>query len=248
MIANRVLPLLLLVAGSAPPGGEEIRYIDLTVVQQRTELRHPPAPLVNCEEGAPCTSGGYGGVAIGDGAPDWRDPHALGIYLVRVSPTDVDPAKPFEAEFRVLNTGRAPIDLPVSPHLSDLQPSDASLAFSYFSLALVIRIAREAEGPDIFSLGFVELYGSPDHNGTMVALRPGEWIRVKANVKLQLRSWPLEPVPARLRGEFWLRKNTFTPRPGGGFTDRQNLYPNATPTESLPVQIISSGSPGKTKQ
>lgn len=248
MIASRVLPLLLLVAGSAPLDGQEIRYIDLTVVQQRTELRYPPSPPVNCEEGAPCTAGGYGGVGIGDGAPDWRDPHAIGVYLVRVSPTDVDPAEPFEAEFRVLNTGRAPIDIPVSPHLSDLQPSDASLAFSYFSLALVTRVALEPQGPDAFSLGVVELYGSPDHDGTMVVLKRGEWIRVKANVKLQLRSWPLEPVSAHFQGEFWLRKNTFHPHPGGGFTAIQNLYPNVTPTPWLPVHLTSSASPREAKQ
>src|SRR5262245_42387130 len=122
MIASRVLPLLLLVASSAL--SQEISYIDLTAVKQRTELRSPPAPPVDCEEeGTVCSSGGYGGISVGDGAPDWRDPHALGVELLRVSPADVNPAEPFEAEFRVLNTGRAPIDIPVSPHLSDLQPS-----------------------------------------------------------------------------------------------------------------------------
>ena len=243
MIASRVLPLLLLVADFAL--SQEIRHIDLTAVKQRTELRYPPAASVNCEEGAVCSGGGYGGISVGDGAPDWRDPHALGVELLRVTPADVNPAEPFEAEFRVLNTGRAPIDIPVSPHLSDLQPSDASLDFNYFSLALVADVAAEPEGPAVSSLGFVELYGSPDQDGTMVVLKPGEWIRVTANVKLQPRSWPTEPVSTRFRGEFWLRKNTFHPHPGGKFTQIQNLYPNHTPTKWLPVHLISPGSPGE---
>jgi hypothetical protein len=246
MIARCILPLLLLVAGSEPFEGQEIRYIDLTVVQQRTELRYPPSSPVSCEERAPCVGGGYGGVSVGDGAPDRRDPRALGVYLLRVSPADVNPAKPFAAEFRVLNTGLAPIDMPVSPHLSDLQPGDASLVFSYLSLALVIRVAGEPQGPDVFSLGFAELYGSPDHHGTMVVLKPGEWIRVKANVKFQ--SGPLEPGSARFHGEFWLRKKTFHPHPGGGFTEIQNLYPNVTPTAWLPVRLLRPAVPGEAKQ
>jgi len=246
MIASRVLPLLLLVAVSAL--SQEIRYIDLTAVKQHTQLRYPPAPPVECEEGAVCSSGGYGGISVGDGAPDWRDPHALGVELLRVSPADVNAAEPFEAEFRVLNTGRAPIDIPVSPHLSDLQPSDPSLDFSYFSLALVADVAGEPGGPDVSSVGFVELYGSPDQDGTMVVLKPGEWIRVTANVKLQPRSWPMEQVSARFRGEFWLHKNTFHPHPGGKFTEVQNLYPNHTPTKWLPVLLTSRGSAKEAKQ
>ncbi len=107
---------------------QEVKYIDLTAVRQRTELRHPPAPQSDCREGTGCLGGGYGGGSIRDGAPDQRDPHALGIYLMRVTPTDINGAEPFQVEFKILNTGTVPIELPVSPHLSDLQPSDESVA------------------------------------------------------------------------------------------------------------------------
>ena len=68
---------------------QEIKYIDITDLRQRTELRHPPAPQSDCKEGTGCIGGGYGGGSVGDGAPDQRDPHALGIYLLRVTPTDI---------------------------------------------------------------------------------------------------------------------------------------------------------------
>jgi len=139
---------------------QEIKYIDLTDVRQRTELRQPPAPQSDCKGGTGCIGGGYGGGSVGDGAPDRRDPHALGIYLLRF-PTDINPAEPFQVEFRVLNTGTAPMELPVSPHLSDLQPSDVSLAFNYFSLALVVRGDAEPDGPPVSPIGFVELFGAP---------------------------------------------------------------------------------------
>jgi hypothetical protein len=227
--------LLLLFALPCLLGAQEIKYIDLTGVRQRTELRNPPAPPPDCKAGI-CAGEGGGGVSVGDGAPDQRDPHALGIYLLRVTPTDINPAAPFQVEFKVLNTGTAPMELPVSPHLSDLQPTDESVAFNYFSLALVVQGEAEPDGPPVSSVGFVELFGSPDLTESMVVLRPGEWIRVSANVKL-LTS-PSEPVSARLRGTFWLRRNTFHPHPGGQFIEANNLYPNNTPTPFVAVRLV----------
>jgi hypothetical protein len=224
--------LFLLLAGTVTVRAQEIKYIDLRV-PQREELRHPQAPQPDCEAGKSCVGGGYGGVGIGDGTPDRRDPQALGVYLLRVTPTDIDPTKPFEAEFRVLNTGAAPIQVPVSPHLSDLQPSDESAAFTYFSLALVVQVEGPQRGTP--SVGFVQLYGTTDHEGTMLVLRPGEWIRVRAMVAL--RNWP-ELTSTRVQGEFWLRRNTFQPHRGGGFTTIENLYPNATPTPWIDIRLI----------
>jgi hypothetical protein len=248
MIASRVLPLLLLVALSAPLNGQEVRYIDLTTVQQRTELRCPPAPTVKFETDAPCLRGGSGGSSVPDAAPDPRDPRALGIYVLRVTPTDIDPTQPFEAEFQVLNTGRLSIDLPVSPHLSDLQPGDASLAFSYFSLAPVTMAPVEPYA-EVRSFGLVQLYGSPVHDGTMIVLQPGEWIRVKANIKLA--RWPTQPAAGRVRGALWLHKNTFHPLPGRGYIETQDLSPYislGSPTTWVPVHLHRPAAPGEGKQ
>jgi hypothetical protein len=224
------LPLALL-ACSAPLLAQELKYIDLTASPQRTELRHPPAPQ-DCEDGAPCVGGGYGGLSVTDGAPDTRDPRALGVYLLSVTPTEINTAEPFEVELRVLNTGLAPIELPVSPHLSDLQPSDEYLAFSYLSLALDAHISDEG----MRGSARVELYGSTDHEDSTLVLEPGEWIRIRANVRFN--QWPSEPVSAHLRGESWLQRKTFYPHPGGGSTDVQNLYPNATPTPAVAVRLF----------
>jgi hypothetical protein len=229
VIASWPILLSLLLASATPLQAQEVKYLDLTGVQQRTELRFPPAPPVKCEADAPCVGGGWGGASIGDGAPDIRNPQALRIDLLRVDPVEINPEIPFEAEFRVFNTGRVPLELPVSPHLSDLQPSDASVEFSYFSFTLVAMATTEPQHAELRSLGFVELYGSPEHGETMVSLKPGEWIRVKTNMKL--RTWPSEPVSVRLHGGFLLRSNTYRPHPGGSSTAIHNLYPNVTPSD-----------------
>jgi hypothetical protein len=232
MISIRSVFLFLLLALPCLLKAQEIKYIDLAAVRQRTELRYPPAPQSGCRS---CLGGGSGGGGVVDGAPDWRDPRAMGIYLMRVTPTDINAAEPFQVEFKILNTGTAPVELPISPHLSDLQPTDESVAFNYFSLALVVRGEAEPQGPPVDSIGFVELFGSPDTESQTV-LRPGEWIRVNANVKL--RTSPSEPVSARFRGGFWWRRNTFRPHPGGQFIEAHNLYPNETPTPFVAVRLF----------
>jgi len=233
---RRVLLLLIFVASGLH--AQEIRYIDLPFAEQRTELRHPRG---DCKEGMLC--GGSGGGSVVDGAPDRRDPRALGVYLLRVTPTDINPLKPFEAEFKVLNTGQVSLELPVSPHLSDLQPNDESLDFHYFSFSLVVRGEPEPQGPDLAAFGYVTLYGSTDRDGSMIVVRPGEWIRVRADMKLH--TWPSEPVSARFSGEFWLRKHIFRPQPGGAFTETHNLYPIATSTPSIKVHLLPPLRPTK---
>jgi hypothetical protein len=146
----------------------------------------------------------------------------LGVAVDSVAPTDIT-LDPFEVEFRILNTGLVSIDLPVSPHLSDLQPSDEWQAFQYISLGVAVRLSASAP-PQALGIGYVELYGSVEHEDTMATLKPGQWIRVKAKVKLH--TWPSQPVEAQLRGDFWIHRNTYTPHEGGQFTASENDYPN----------------------
>jgi len=212
---------------------QEIRYIELSYADQRTQLRHPP-PAADCRDWF-C---GNGSNSLIEGVLDRPDGRAIAVYLLHVTPTEIDPLQPFETEFKVLNTGQVAIELPVSPHLSDLQPNDETADFNYFSLMLGTGIGPETKGPDVNGIGYVWLYGSPERDGSMILLRPGEWIRVKANMKLH--TWPSIPVFARFRGEFRLLRNVFHPKPGGGFTETQNLYPDKTPTPSVPVHLLGS--------
>ena len=205
-------------------GAQEVRYIDLTAVEQRTTLRHPPAPSPRTSHSE--TGGGSvvaGGIV--DGVPD---PHALGVYLTHRTATQIDPSQPFQVEFKVVNTGTAPIQVPVSPHLSDLQPADDSVPFRYFSLALYVSVVGDSR-----SEAHVELYGAQRNDETVVTLQPEEWIRVTANVKLKRP--PATSDLSRLGATFWLRKNAWYPRPGGFFTEVGNMDTHVTPTPPLRV-------------
>src|SRR5664279_269384 len=102
--------LVLLFSGAVLLNAQEVRYVDLTAVTQRTALRHPPTPPRNCKDDSSCVGGGVGGGSVGDGAPDIRDPHALGIYFLSPFPAEINAVEQFEVEFKVLNTGLAPIE------------------------------------------------------------------------------------------------------------------------------------------
>jgi hypothetical protein len=211
---------------------QEVKFIDLSVVRQRRYYLAYTRAEEQAGIAGRCVGGGSGGGSVGDGAPDPRDLHALGVYLLGIN-QNIDPRKPFNVEFRVLNTGLQPMELPIWPHLADLQPKDSSVAFSYLSLALAIRAGGLQR--DTLSIGYVELYGADNHEGTTLILNPGEWISVKANVSI--RNWP-ESTVTRLQGEFWLRDNTFRPHPGGWFTNSENLYLNITSTPPIDVRLL----------
>ena len=231
-MARHRATLLLLLATSALLEAQEVKLVDLLNVGQRTELRLAPAPS-DCKDGETCVGDGGAGGSVGDGAPDSRDPRALGVALDRVTPTDIT-LDAFEAEFRLLNTGLAPITVPVWPHLSDLQPSSELQPFSYVSLALQVRLF--GTGPvQGLGVGWVELYGSAEREDTTITLKPGEWVRVKA--KVNLHTWPSQPMDAKLQPDFWLHNNTFKPRIGGGFTEAVNIYPNHTLFPAVPIHF-----------
>ncbi len=215
------LPLLLL---GAPLLGQQVKFIDLTAAPQRAELRYPP-PL-------PAHDGNYGEVgAIGSGADcgiDARDPRALTVYLENVIAENSDSKKPFEVEFKIMNTGEVPLQLPISPNLADLQPNDASAKFTYLSLALSVSVTENQN-----SEGYVEIYGKTDVPSTMITLNPGEWLRVEAKPKFHEVPPPAGDIDLKPRHS--LQRVTVYPHPGGDSIDVVNICMPEAQTISLHV-------------
>ena len=70
MLASRSEYLPLVFPWPGFLAGQEIKYIDIASVPQRTKLRTPPAPQPDCKEGTHRIGGGYGDGGVADGAPD----------------------------------------------------------------------------------------------------------------------------------------------------------------------------------
>jgi hypothetical protein len=214
------IPLLLL---GLPVLAQQMNFIDLTATTQHVALRYPPALPVERGYG-----GGSGGGSLADCGVDGRDPRSLTVYLQNVIVRYDDPKRPFELELKVLNTGKVPLQLPVWPHLSDLQPSDASASFTYMSLALSVSPVEDRS-----SIGYVELYGKADMPGTLITLGPGEWLRVEARVHFDRNLPPagtLHLVPG-----YWLRRDTYYPHQGGFSTAAENICINQMATPAVPI-------------
>jgi hypothetical protein len=220
--------LTLFIALIATAGAQEVQFIDLTVAPQRVALRFPPP--VPSPSGKGYGTGGGGG-SVGDCAPDIHDPHAAVVYLDGIDGRKINPAQPFEVEFRFVNTGRLPITIPVSPNLSDLQPREPTAPFSYLDLGLVVRVRNETG-----STGYVQLYGAVDQSGTTRVLRPGEWIRVKARLRLN-------PVPANcgllvLVPGFWMHSDRFRATSRRFWEDSNGICVNEIPITPSTATVL----------
>ena len=147
-----------------------------------------------------------------------------------------------EFDFQVKNTGGAPIKVPVWPHLADLQPADERQSFDFLAMTLTLRADPEPSADRGRTLGpvvaHVTLYGAERFDGSILTLNPGEWVEVRAQVKLEPPQSPLPPASI-LRGSFFLSRDTFRPLPGGQFMDSRSLYPKETLTPGVPVRFVA---------
>ncbi len=83
-------------------------------------------------------------------------------------------------EFILTNSGKEGLNIPVSPDPGDVEPADAETKYSFKLLNLYIT----SEGKRRATLpGGARLYGN-DESATLVALAPGDSIRVCAKVAL----------------------------------------------------------------
>ena len=85
---------------------------------------------------------------------------------------------------RIENIGSAPIEIPFSPHLADLQPEDASQKFRYSELSVDLWIGGVTWSAN--TAATVILYGANTNADKMLTLRPREWTLVIGKGKITL--------------------------------------------------------------
>lgn len=216
----RILLGLVLVC-SAVCRSQEVKFVDLTHLHPRIALRFQPGIFPLCApEKKPCIVDGFGGEII-DEVAEPVSPRTFSISIDRVSSSEITLA-PFEVELRVVNTGAAPLEVPVWGELSDLQPADETQPFSYLSLSIVVSLSRPMD-PGNYGTTGANLYGSSDRPETVAILKPGQWIRVKTT--MSFAAHVVHPV-ANVELSPWisLQRNQFTLRPEGKFLQSTNLH------------------------
>jgi hypothetical protein len=168
------LSFTLFVLGILSPGvgiAQEVQYVDLSSPNESLGHDLPSGSMI---EAYSCVG------------PKESTPQKAGISLEWIETTDLYPRQRISAEFRVENIGTTPLNLPVHPTLTDLQPKDPATSFVYYRMRLPLEALITAEGWAV-DAGGLELYGSLKRPDTFLTLQPGESIRVKGNVGV--RRW-----------------------------------------------------------
>ena len=154
---------------------QEVAQVDLTNVAPRNNFRRPKS--------SSSIKGGYRGIDSKDscrsGTPTLG---ALRATLVSLDRTRYKPGDRPRFEVKIENVGSTAVEIPISPHSAELQPSDPSKKFSFYELAISLRVGSgqrwEREGGWETGAGGVMLYGRIDRANTMLILKPTEWVRV----------------------------------------------------------------------
>src|ERR1700680_1715098 len=177
-INHLFLTLAVAATFSSACSAQEVASVDLTEVAPRLDLRRPPAT-------SPMT-GGYNGAQETRSCFDTtHSTGSLHTTLVSLDRTHYQIGDKPRFEVTVENTGSAPIRIPFSPHLADLQPKDPAQQFTFYKFQIALWIAADDRW-STNSGGSAILYGANDHANTMMTLNPGEWVRVIATGDLNL--------------------------------------------------------------
>lgn len=250
------IALLLGAACSLCAEGQEVAFLDLTGVVPRTDLRHPPSPPPKCSPNGGCVGGGFGSVGIACGATALGEKRVLRVGLTSLNRLQYSDGEKAEAEFLVENIGEVAMQLPWSPHLADLQPADETAEFKVKHLLLGVSLRWGDHYSS--SLGWLSLYGSPDHPGTMLDLLPGESARVRGTIVIQFNhpdgmQMPAPDLSQRAAAVLEMSHVNYKPLPGGVAENIGNDYPRQVDGNELSIGIVLPGNirfrggPGQTE-
>jgi hypothetical protein len=230
----RTLAAIVVLSVASFCAAQEVLYVDLVRVTPRVMLREPPASPTRCTPDGQCTGGFNHGTIIGDVGVGVDEPRAVRISLTSLDSVEYSKGSTAEIEFKVENVGRVSLQLPVSPHVADLQPKDETRPFEYEELSLVLQ--NNATKP-------LSLYGNQQHPHTLVTIKPGEWIRVRGRAEFALSDIQWKNAAAHgaqpITGEFWLHHVKFVPQPGGSIIQVDNIYPRHVTGDAMTIRFRS---------
>ena len=242
--------LVALMVCASPLLAQEVGYLNLLGVKARTRLRAPAPPPPVCKDGVCSAGGSIGSAGIGCGAGALNEPRALKTTLVSLDRFSYTPEQQAEVEIKIENAGSVDMTIPLSPHLADLQPADETLPFNYSSLSLSMDIeglhGRRVSRPTM------DLYGRPEVEGSLITLKPGEWIRVRVQTSLAVSAEKLDVADSRWLANvsYELQSTQFLPnvKDGGYGTSSTNIYPRQLSGPPVTLEIRKPEATGKVSE
>jgi hypothetical protein len=123
-------------------------------------------------------------------------------------------------EIKIENTGGSNIEIPWTPSLADLEPSDSTLSYSYLDATVYLSLI-EPDSHQSLDL-FRDFYGSKDLPWTVRELRPKQFIVIRARVRLDTdEEWlnkklkEAQPLPLKASADFRLGMTIYSPNANG---------------------------------
>jgi len=184
---------------------QENGYLDLTDPMPRQPIRNP-------------NEGGMGGWCGGGG--DLSAMPEINVSVVSIDKSEYSLGEEVTFEVRIENTGKQNIEIPWTPHLGDLEPSDRTRSYRYRS-ALLLLTFTDPDSRRSFSLGDA-FYGSAEVPGTIWELRPRQSVLIRARKRLeayedwwQKRVKEVQPLPLKASANLMVNETTYSPGKNG---------------------------------
>jgi hypothetical protein len=185
---------------------QEVGYLDLTDPAPRQRIHSP-------------TGGGIGGFCVSG------DEDSSAIPEITVSLSSIDKlaysiGEEVTFEVKIQNTGRFLIEIPWTPHLGDLEPSDPTRSYTYRTALLVLTL-KDATSHDFLTLG-KHFYGSSDVRGSIRELRPNQSIVIRVRKKIETydarfanRTKEVQPLLLQASPSLMLNEMIYAPSKNG---------------------------------
>ncbi len=157
---------------------QEAGFVDLTGIAPRTEFRQPATR--NDDASHARRPAGRLQDCSANSMP------ALRTTLLWLDRSEYQVGDEEKFQVQIENIGSAPISIPFSPHVADLQPEDPGQRFGYSTLIVVLWLGGETWSESQSSGSEIALYGANDRPDTMLTLHPGQWVQVTGKGKLTL--------------------------------------------------------------
>jgi hypothetical protein len=179
-----VIQVIVLLLATVPATAQEVGTVD---------LRQPPASSKpeekqekkDLREGCEKLSPGI----IADGIVLTEDHQArpIVVELTRVSEKEPAEGSTMEAEVRLLNKGKQAIEIPWSLDPSVIEFGQGPSSWEWEGGTFLVSF-RDHNPNGVLLVSFTEwLYGSKHSAGSMLTIRPGEWITATVKFKLEAK-------------------------------------------------------------
>jgi len=145
---------------------QESNYLDLTDPLPRERVRLPHGGSAECGGGAGFTANSEATITL--------------VYLDKLSYLM---GEDVTFEVKVQNSGKEAFEIPWTPHLGDLEPSDATETYSYVAGAVTLDFTDPISHHSFAIYG--NFYGSPSVPGSLRKLEPGQWALIRVRRKIE---------------------------------------------------------------